>query len=206
MIQVKERGQHPTNALDIKSRRRLKKIFTADDLLYLSNAATDGRCYELVEGKLYEMPPPSPRHGEVTSNIDFLLKTHVRQQRLGRVMAGDPGFVLARNPDTVRGPDVAYISYARFPAGEELPLRYGDLIPDLAVEVVSPSDTRPDVREKTASWLEAGVQAVWVVDPRTNQVAVHRADQDTLVLRSDDTLDGSPALPGFTCQVADFFE
>lgn len=206
MAQVRVPAKLSDHTLGIKSRRRLKKIFTADDLLHLSGASSDGRCYELVEGKLYEMPPPSPRHGEVTSNIDFLLKTHVRQQRLGRVMAGDPGFVLARNPDTVRGPDVAFISYARFPAGEELPLRYGDLIPDLAVEVVSPSETRPYVREKTASWLAAGVTVVWVVDPRVNEVAVHRADQDTIVLRSDDTLDGSPALPGFTCRVADFFE
>ena len=103
MAQVRERTQRPANSLDIKSRRRLKKIFTAGDLLNLSESASDGRTHELVEGKLYEMPPPSPRHGEVTSNIDFLLQIHVRQYRLGRVLAGDPGFVLGRNPDTVRG-------------------------------------------------------------------------------------------------------
>ena len=205
MAQVRERTQRPTNALDINSRRRLKKIFTADDLLNLSESASDGRTYELVEGKLYEMPPPSPRHGEATSNIDFLLQTHVRQYRLGRVLAGDPGFVLGRNPDTVRGSDVAYLSYQRFPANEELPIRYGDFVPDLAVEVVSPSDTRPYLLQKMEAWLAAGVRVVWIVDPRRRQVAVHSADRDSVLLHSDDTLDGSPVLLGFTCQVADFF-
>ena len=205
MAQVRERTQRPTNALDINSRRRLKKIFTADDLLNLSESASDGRCYELVEGKLYEIPPPSPRHGEVTSNIDFLLQTHVRQYRLGRVLAGDPGFVLGRNPDTVRGPDVAYLSYQRFPANEELPIRYGDFVPDLVVEVVSPSDTRPYLQQKMEAWLAASVRVVWIVDPRRREVAVHSADRDSVLLHSDDTLDGSPVLLGFTCQVADFF-
>jgi Uma2 family endonuclease len=205
MAQVRERTQRPANSLDINSRRRLKKIFTADDLLSLSESASDGRIYELVEGKLYEMPPPSPRHGEVTSNIDFLLQTHVRQFRLGRVLAGDPGFVLGRNPDTVRGPDVAYLSYQRFPADEELPIHYGDFVPDLAVEVVSPSDTRPYLLQKMEAWLAAGVGVVWIVDPRRRQVAIHSADRDTVILHPDDTLDGSPVLPGFTCLVGDFF-
>ena len=205
MAQVSECPKQGANALHIKSRRRLKKIFTADDLLNLSESASDGRCYELVEGKLYEMPPPSPRHGEVTSNIDFLLQTHVRQYRLGRVLAGDPGFVLGRNPDTVRGPDVAYLSYQRFPANEELPIRYGDFVPDLAVEVVSPSDTRPYLLQKMEAWLAAGVGVVWIVDPRRRHVAVHSANRDSVLLHSDDTLDGSPVLLGFTCQVADFF-
>ena len=205
MAQVRERTQRPANALDINSRRRLKKIFTADDLLNLSESASDGRTYELVEGKLYEMPPPSSRHGEVTSNIDFLLQTHVRQYRLGRVLAGDPGFVLGRNPDTVRGPDVAYLSYQRFPANEELPIHYGDFIPDLAVEVVSPSDTRPYLLQKMEAWLAAGVGVVWIVDPRRRQVAVHSAGRDAVILQPDDTLDGSPVLPGFTCLVGDFF-
>ena len=158
-----------------------------------------------MEGKLYEMPPPSPRHGEVTSNIDFLLQTHVRQYRLGRVLAGDPGFVLGWNPDTVRGSDVAYLSYQRFPANEELPIRYGDFVPDVAVEVVSPSDTRPYLLQKMEAWLAAGVRVVWIVDPTRRQVAVHSADRDSVLLHSDDTLDGPPVLLGFTCQVADFF-
>ena len=192
-------------SLGINTRRRLKKVFTADDLLQLSGAASDGRRYELVDGKLYEMPLPSPRHGKIAGNISFVLQTYVRRHGLGRVMVGGAGFLLSSDPDTVRGPDVAFISYQRFPADQELPFHYADLVPDLAVEVVSPSDTRPYLQQKTEAWLAAGVQAVWVVDPRTRQAAIHRADQDALVLHSDATLEGSPALPGFTCQVADFF-
>ena len=80
-------------------------------------------------------------------------------------MAGDTGFILARDPDTVRGPAIAYLSYERFAAEEELALHYGEMIPDLAVEVVSHSDTRRYLLEKTASWLADGIQVVWVVDP-----------------------------------------
>lgn len=204
MTQVSEHPKQGANALSVKSRRRLKRIFTADDLLHLPDAP-DGRCYELVEGRLYELPPPSPRHGHVTSNVAFLLETHIRQFRLGRVMAGDTGFILARDPDTVRGPDVAYLSYERFAADEKLPLHYGDMIPELAVEVVSPSETRRYLQQKTEEWLAAGVRVVWLVDPRTTQVSIHSADQDTVVLHSDDMMDGSPVLPGFTCRVSDFF-
>ena len=96
MAQVSECPKQGANALSVRSRRRLKRIFTADDLLHLPDAP-DGRCYELVGGRLYELPPPSLRHGHVTSNVAFLLETHIRQFRLGRVMAGDTGFILARS-------------------------------------------------------------------------------------------------------------
>ena len=205
MTQVKPHLSPLVHVVDLGG-RRLKDTLTAEDLFDLPSEHTDDGRYELVEGKLYKMPPPGPRHGKVTSNIDFILQIYVRQNRLGRVMAGDTGFILARDPDTVRGPDVAYMSYARFPEDQELPVGYGDFVPDLAVEVVSPSNTRSYLLGKIENWLATGVDAVWIVDPRTNQIAVHRAGQDTLVLRSDDMLDGSPALPGFTCRVADFFE
>ena len=204
MAQVKERGKQAVNGLNAKSRRRLKKLFTADDLLHLPEAP-DGRCYELVEGRLYEMPPPGQRHGRVTLKIGILLETHAQQYAVGRAIAGDPGFILAHNPDTVRAPDVAYISYERLPADQEFPLQYNDIVPELAVEVVSPSDTSREIREKADSWLRAGVQMVWVVYPETRQVAVYLTDRDPLALQSDDTLDGFPALPGFTCRVADLF-
>ncbi len=120
-------------------------------------------------------------------------------------MAGDTGFLLARDPDTVRGPDVAYISYQRFSEGQELPDYYVDVLPELAVEVVSPSDTARDIREKAAAWLAAGVEVVWVIDPRSKEVAVHRVGRNVELLQADDALDGAPALPEFTCRVSDFF-
>ena len=204
MTQVKERPKSAAKPPRVTDRRRLKKIFTAEDLLHLPEAP-DGRRYELVEGKLYEMPPPGPRHGYITSNVAFLIETYVRRHRIGRVMAGDTGFLLGRDPDTVRGPDVAYISYERFPEDRELPDRYEDILPELAVEVVSPSDTRRYVREKAEAWLAAGVAVVWVLDPRIGEVTVYRAGRGTSVFHGEETLDGAPALPGFSCRVADFF-
>ena len=84
MAQVKERGKQAVNVLNAKSRRRLKKVFTADDLLHLPEAP-DGRCYELVDGRLYEMPPPGQRHGRVTLKIGILLETHAQRHGLGEL-------------------------------------------------------------------------------------------------------------------------
>ena len=191
--------------MDVKSRRRPKTKFIARDLLYLSDACMDGRRYELIEGKLYEMPPPGARHGELTMTIGELLRTYVRQHRLGRVLVGDPGFVLRRNPDTVRGPDVAYISYQRFPQGQ-LPDGYLDLAPDLAVEVVSPGDRPTHVQEKVQEWLGAGVQVVWVVNPRNSSVTTYRSEAEPVALTGGDVLYGAPALLDFSCRVSDLFE
>ena len=204
MARIKPHPSSRVHVVDLGG-RRLKEPLTAEDLLCLPDEHTDDGCYELVEGKLYKMPPPGFRHGQVTANVTFLLTAHARQYRLGHVLAGDPGFILARDPDTVRGPDVAYISYQRLPAEQELPRGYPDMVPELAVEIVSPSQTGRYVQEKAETWLDAGVLMVWVVDPLRNQVTVHRASQDAVVLSSDDTLDGSPVLPGFTCPVTDFF-
>ena len=201
MARLKER---PLNALSISSRRRLKKIFTADDLLFLSSAVVDGRRYELIEGRLYEMPPIGAPHGEITANICSLLRAHVKQHELGRIFVGDPGFILQRDPDTVRAPDVAFVSYRRLPHGD-LPEGFLQLAPDLAVEVVSPSNRPREILEKADAWLQAGVQVLWVVYPRTRSIDVHRPRHDVLTLSSDEMLEGSPALPGFSCQVGELF-
>lgn len=204
MTQVKERSKSPAKTPRVTDRRRLKKIFTAEDLLHLPDSP-DGRRYELVEGKLYEMPPPGQRHGRVTLRAGMLLETYAQQHQLGRVIAGDPGFLLGRDPDTVRAPDVAFVSYQRLPADREFPLQYNDIVPEIAIEVVSPSDTERYIREKAQSWLQSGVREVWAVDPATRQLTVYRPGQDSLVLQEGDTLADSTPLPGFTCFVADFF-
>ena len=118
--------------------RRLADPLTAEQLFDFPSEHTDDGCYELVEGKLYKMAPPGPRHGEVTLNIGAILRDYVRSYGLGRVMVGDPGFILGRNPDTVRGSDVAYVSNQRHPADQIVPVRFFELAPDLGVEVVSP--------------------------------------------------------------------
>ena len=134
--------------------RTLKKLFTAEELLRLP---TDGLRLELVKGKLYEMPPAGARHGNVAIRIASRLNAHVETAELGQVFAAETGFVLRRDPDTVRAPDAAFVSRDRLPQGE-LPVGLLELAPDLVVEVVSPSDSRREVREKAESWLLGGVR------------------------------------------------
>ena len=151
------------------------------------------------------MAPAGPRHGRVTSNIDRIVSTHVIEHGIGQVVAGDVGFALSRDPDTVRAPDVAYVSNERFPADEELPIQFADIIPDLVVEVVSPSNTRRELQEKATLWLEAGVREVWIADPVVHQLSIQRPGLGEITLSHDDMVDGSAVLPGFTCLVADFY-
>ena len=119
-------------------------------------------------------------------------------------MASDLGVRLERDPDTVREPDIAFISAERLSLDADVP-GYLELVPDLVVEVASPSDSRREINEKASMWLEYGVQLVWVPFPDTRTVDVYCADSATVTLNEDDTLDGSDVLPGFTCRVSEIF-
>ena len=178
-----------------------KATLTAEELLRLS---TTGRRYELVKGELFEMPPAGGRHGSVAMQIGGSLNAYVRAHSLGEVFAAETGFVLRRNPDTVRAPDAAFVSKERLPAGE-LPPGYLEMVPDLAVEVVSPGDSEREVREKVADWMRAGVRLLWAIDPATRSVTVYRSPEDFSVLSEDDTLDGGPVIPGFSTNIKDLF-
>jgi Uma2 family endonuclease len=120
--------------MQVRSLRTRKTMFTADELLHLS---ATGRRYELVKGELFEMPPAGARHGDVAMQIGALLNAHIRTHQLGKVFAAETGFILRRDPDTVRAPDASFVSQERLPTGE-LPTGFMELPPDLAVEVVSP--------------------------------------------------------------------
>ena len=181
--------------------RKLKTLFTAEELLHLP---TTGRRLELVKGKVYEMPPPGARHGNVAMRIGMLLSVHVRDNHLGVVFAAETGFILRRDPDTVRAPDASFVAGNRLPEGG-LPEGYLDTPPDLAVEVLSPGDTRREVREKAEDWLRAGTRLVWVIDPATRSVTVYRTAQELVVLSENDTLDGGEVLPGFSCEIRELF-
>ena len=134
-----------------------------------------------------------------------MLMNFVQSRRLGVVYAGDTGFVLARSPDTVRGPDVAFVTRERFEAVGRT-ARHFPGAPDLAVEVLSPGD-RPDaVQAKVADYLAAGTQIVWIVDPASEQVTVFHTLLAPRTLTSDQELDGEDVLPGFRITVAEFFE
>ena len=182
--------------------RTLKKLFTAEELLCLPAV---GRRLELVKGKVYEMAPAGGRHGYTAMNTGIVLGGHVRANGLGRVFAAETGFILWRDPDTVRAPDVAFIAQSRLPV-DEIPDSFIELVPDLVVEVVSPNDRRLEVREKVEEWLNAGVRLVWVLYPITRSAIVYRSLNDVTHLTADDFLDGEDVVPGFICRLAELFD
>lgn len=178
-----------------------QRLMTADDLLRLPD---DGLRHELVRGELTTMAPTGWEHGCESGELTASLLPFARAHRLGRVATGEPGFLLATDPDTVRAPDVAFVRRERLPAGG--PVRgYFPGAPDLAVEVISPNDLYAEVDEKVAAWLEHGTQIVFVVNPRRQTVAVHRPGQPVPILGIDGVLDGEDVVPGWTMPVRDLF-
>ncbi len=175
--------------------------FTADQLLAMPE---DGNRYELVAGELRKMVPPGWRHGAIGGQLNSLLGHHVQQQKLGRIFCAETGFLLARDPDTVRAPDFAFIHKDHLPA-EAPEEAFWPGAPDLAVEVLSPSDRLGEVEEKVRAWLDAGAMAVWVVNPAGQNVTVYRSKTDIKVLTENDQLDGQDVLPGFACRVGEIF-
>lgn len=163
----------------------------------------DGTRLELVAGRVVSEPLPGFAHGRLLIRFAVLLDAHVRASSLGTVVGGDAGFILARSPDTLRGPDVAYVSAAR--VGGNDPLTAFDGPPDLAVEVVSPSDGPDAVRAKVAEYLAAGTRLVWVVDPETETVTVYRKLLGPRTLEKGDVLEGEDVVPGFHVEVKDLF-
>ncbi|MBM4040237.1 MAG: Uma2 family endonuclease [Planctomycetes bacterium] len=175
-------------------------LITAEQLLEMP----ENRWCELVEGELKPMSPPSCLHAHMISLLDGILGVYVRKHRLGAVLAGDPGFIVARDPDTVLGPDIAFIS-AEHVAAEPLGEGFREGAPDLAIEVISPGQALREVHEKALAWLDAGAALVWVVNPAARTVKVYRSRTDTETLSAADELDGGALLPGFRCCIADLF-
>lgn len=158
---------------------------------------------ELVRGDVVREPLPTFGHGAVAVRIAWLLESWSRRQDLGRVV-DHCGFVLARDPDTVRGPDVAFVSRDHLAAGTtDGPFFEG--APDLAVEVLSPSNRAGEIADKIRDYLRAGSRQVWVVDPERETVTVHCPDRPPRTLGPGDTLDGEEVLPGFAAPVEEVF-
>lgn len=174
-------------------------MVTADQLL----AATDiGRC-ELVAGRLVMMSPAGFEHGMIVQRIAAAIQAHVEPRRLGVVVAAETGFLLRRAPDTVRAADVAFVGMNRLTAMDHYPTGFFEGAPDVAIEVLSPSDVRSraalqQTRAKVEEWLEAGAIEVWTVDPGKREVVIYRGGlADTpMTFAAADTLH-SPALPEF---------
>lgn len=159
---------------------------------------------ELVDGEVVEMAHAGGVHGEITGKVAIGLIGYVERHGAGKVVVGDVGFALglARDPERVRAPDVAFVSTERLPGGG-LPREFLQGPPDLAVEVLSPSESSLEIQQKVRDYLDAGARLVWVVAPEARTVTVYRADGSAALLRETDHLDGEDLLPELTIPVAD---
>lgn len=177
----------------------LKPLMTAAEF-FKTGPETDG--FELVRGELVPMPPPGDDHGRVCGNVVFLLKSHVKALGRGTVLCNDAGVLTRRDPDTVRGVDVAVFLKPDW----QPPVGYTGEPPDLVVEVRSPAQKWSQVLNKVDDYLMMGVRLVWVLDPERRRVTVFTQDQEPTTFTADSDLDGGDILPGFHCKAAEMFE
>jgi Uma2 family endonuclease len=164
-----------------------------------------GHPEELVRGRIIELPPPDRRHGRVCLKTGRILDVFVEEHDLGRVMSNDSGVITERDPDTVRGADVAYYSYARLPRGPLAP-GYGPEVPELIFEVRSPGDTWREIHLKVGEYLLAGVLKVVVLDPASRRAHIYSSDEPPEILGSEEELTLPGLLEGFRVPVHRFFD
>jgi len=176
---------------------------TAEEFFYLPDSP-DGPKQELVKGVVVTTPARGFEHGKVKGNVAFHLFEHVKPIKLGTVVFST-GVVTERDDDTVRGPDVSFYSKKRVPLGRRI-VKYADVSPDLCVEVVSPSNTKRELRDKTKEYFAAGVKLVWIVDPEDRSVTVLTSPNQGTTFYEPSELTGGDVLPGFSCPIADLFE
>lgn len=178
-------------------------LLTADEFMRQYDSETR---VELFRGHVVRHPMPQGPHGYICNNAGFLLTQFVRENKLGRVFTNDT-FVKVRlkeSTDTVRGADVAFVSFAKMPPGD---VPKGSLpAPELVIEVRSPSDRIPQLSAKATEYLEAGVTVVIVIDPDTQSLAVYREDEFPVRMHNGDELTLPDILPGFAVKVKQFFE
>ena len=177
-----------------------KHLLTIEEFLQLP----DYEHLELVRGEVVKTMPPSKEHGMIAVAIARFLSNWSQQGGVGKVGV-ESGFILATNPETVRGPDVYFVSTERAKSDENSGA-FWTIPPDLSVEVVSPSESAEDVRDKVRDFLAAGTPLVWVVYPRTREIVAHTPDGVARTYSIDDTLEFPDVLPGFSCKVSEIFE
>jgi Uma2 family endonuclease len=179
----------------------LKTVLTAEDLFRKGDI---GPC-ELVMGELIRLSLSGAAHGKLVAQIGALLDACIRPRRLGVVCGAETGFILERDPDTVRGPDASFVSRDRIPPDGE-PEGYWPFAPDLAVEAISPNDLYREIEQKVEDYLRAGVRLVWIVNPDSQTITVYRPPSEAHILRIGDTLTGADVIPGFEVSVSEVFE
>lgn len=164
----------------------------------------DGTRLELIRGRVVREPPAGFEHGDLGMGIATRLRTFVKERGLGTVVGPDTGFILAEDPPTVRAPDAAFVRAGKIEAGR--PLGFAPFAPDLAVEIVSPSNTLGEIHEKVLDYLDAGTALVWVVEPRGPRVTTYRSRSEIQILGPGDELDAADVVPGFRIGVRALFE
>jgi Uma2 family endonuclease len=173
---------------------------TGEELLALGNVGP----VELVKGELVEVAPAGHPHSYYEGNVYAALRKFVREHKLGRVLVGEVGIYTSRNPDTVRGADVAYISNERLDQAESQ--SYLDVGPELIVEILSPNDRWVEVMAKLDEYFAIDVRMVWVVDPQRQQIYVYHSPTDVKRFTADEAISGGEVLLGFEIVVAELFE
>ncbi|HEV2986307.1 MAG TPA: Uma2 family endonuclease, partial [Vicinamibacterales bacterium] len=175
------------------------KLLTAEEF-FLRPHPQDGSQEELVRGEIITMPPPGGLHGVTCSKVDRKIGAFVEAGPGGTVACNDTGFITHRAPDSVRGPDISYWSKARL---GEVPVGYIDVAPDMLVEVLSPSNTSKQIREKLTEYFAKGVRLVWVISPEDRTLTIYRTPDEGRVLHESATLADDDVLRGFTCRVSE---
>lgn len=175
------------------------KRMTAEEFL-LAPDPDDGSRLELVEGEVYVMAPPGGMHGVSCNKVGRHIGNFVAENLLGVVTSNDTGFITRRDPDSVRGPDIAYWSKQRLPV---VPVGYIEVAPDLAVEVMSPSNTSKQIRAKVIEYFEKGVRMVWVIAPEDRTLTIYRTADEGRVFHENAVVSGDEILAGFSCRVSD---
>ncbi len=176
-----------------------KKLLTAEEFFLLPDP-NDGTQQELVRGEIITMTPPGGMHGVSCSKVDRRIGAFIDAGPGGTLACNDVGIVTERDPDSVRGPDIAYWQKGRL---KEIPVGYVDIAPDFVVEVLSPSNTRKQILAKLREYFAKGVRLVWVLAPEDRTLTVYRTADEGRLLHESATVTGEEVLPGFTCRVSD---
>lgn len=176
-----------------------KKLLTAEEFFLLPNPG-DGSQQELVRGEIITMPPPGGMHGVCCLKAGRRIGNFVEDGPGGTVTCNDTGFVTERGPDSVRGPDISYWSKERL---KEVPVGYITISPDMLVEVLSPSNTSKQIREKLKEYFAKGVRLVWVIAPEDRTLTIYRQPDEGRLLHETASVTGEDVLPGFECRVSD---
>lgn len=175
------------------------RLITADELLAMGDI---GRC-ELIYGELVMVRPAGFSHGEIALRIGSFLLQYVEENNLGLVLAAETGYKIDSKPDLVRAPDASFVRNERLPKTRWR--KYFPGVPDLAVEVLSPDDTKSEVAEKVNMWLAHRTISVWVADPDNSTVVVHRSGVPTIRMTIKERVENDPALPGFSIELKRIF-